>query len=197
MSTSSKSGPDCLEPEKICNCGRRCKVATSMTLKTLWTDESLDERVRSMVVGLMVSNDTMVAEIKRLENDLGSQKHERATYLDDRGIKYLSHIIVYRVTFRRATKKTSTPLLRALLNKKIPSTWIKFFHQLYVLFKINKGGSLRDGLEHIFELHAPIAKRNDSSSSSSSNNNNNDDDDDDDDDDKNNNFPFSFFSFLF
>jgi len=96
MSTLSKSGPCCLEPEKICNCGRRCKVATSMTLKNPmrrfvrcrnygggggceyfeWVDESLDERVRSMVVGLMVSNDIMAAEIKILENDLEAQKHE-------------------------------------------------------------------------------------------------------------------------
>ena len=90
MSTSSKYGPCNPEPEKICNCGRRCKVATSMTLKNTmhrfvrcrkygggggcdyfeWVDESIDERVRSMVVGLMVSNDTTAVEIKRLENDL-------------------------------------------------------------------------------------------------------------------------------
>ncbi|KAJ8429339.1 hypothetical protein Cgig2_025786 [Carnegiea gigantea] len=96
MLTSSKSGPCCPEPKKICNYGRRCKVATSMTLKNPihrfvhcrnygggggcdyfeWIDESLDERVRSMAVGLMVSNDTMAAEIKRLENDLEAQKHE-------------------------------------------------------------------------------------------------------------------------
>jgi len=36
-----------------------------------WVDDSLDERVRSMVVGLMMSNDTMAVEIKRLENDFG------------------------------------------------------------------------------------------------------------------------------
>ena len=41
-----------------------------------WKDESLDGRVRSMVVCLMVSNDIMAAEIKRLENDLEAQKHE-------------------------------------------------------------------------------------------------------------------------
>ncbi|KAJ8452128.1 hypothetical protein Cgig2_016709 [Carnegiea gigantea] len=96
MSTSSKSGPYCPEPVKICNCGRRCKVVTCMTLQNLmcrfvhcrnygggggcdhfeWIDEPLDERVRSMVVGLMVSNDTMTVEIKRLGNDLEAQKHE-------------------------------------------------------------------------------------------------------------------------
>ncbi|KAJ8428782.1 hypothetical protein Cgig2_006256 [Carnegiea gigantea] len=85
MSTSSKSGPCCLEPEKTCNCGRRCKVTTSMTLKNpmrrfaraeIMVNESLDERVRSMVVGFMVSNDTMAAKIKRLKNDLEAQKHE-------------------------------------------------------------------------------------------------------------------------
>ncbi|KAJ8436157.1 hypothetical protein Cgig2_025324 [Carnegiea gigantea] len=96
MSTSSKSGPCCPKQEKICNCSRRCKVATSMTLKNPmrrfvhcrnygggsscdyfeWVDESLDEIVRSMVVGFMVSNDTMAAEIKRLENDLEARKHE-------------------------------------------------------------------------------------------------------------------------
>ena len=43
-----------------------------------WVYESLDERVRSMVVGLMVSNDTMTAEIKKLENDLEARKHEVA-----------------------------------------------------------------------------------------------------------------------
>ncbi|KAJ8448937.1 hypothetical protein Cgig2_030793 [Carnegiea gigantea] len=41
-----------------------------------WVDESLDETVRSMVVGLMVTNDTIAVEIKRLENDLEAQKHE-------------------------------------------------------------------------------------------------------------------------
>ncbi|KAJ8430042.1 hypothetical protein Cgig2_014202 [Carnegiea gigantea] len=96
MSSSSKSGPCYPELEKICNCGRRCKVATSTTLKNPkrrfvhyrkygggggfdyfeWVEESIDERVRSMVVGLMVSNDTVAAEIKRLENDLEAQKHE-------------------------------------------------------------------------------------------------------------------------
>ncbi|KAJ8444489.1 hypothetical protein Cgig2_024053 [Carnegiea gigantea] len=98
MSTSRKSDPYYPEPEKMCICGRRCKVATSMTLKNPmrkfvhcrnyrggggcdyfeWVDESLDEGVRSMVVGLIVSNDTMAAEIKRLENDLEAQKHEVA-----------------------------------------------------------------------------------------------------------------------
>ncbi|KAJ8432735.1 hypothetical protein Cgig2_015653 [Carnegiea gigantea] len=96
MSTSNKSGPCCLKPEKICNCGRRCKVATSMTLKNPMrrfvccrnygggggcdyferVDESLDERVSSMAVGLMVSNDTMASEIKRVENDLEAQTHK-------------------------------------------------------------------------------------------------------------------------
>ena len=75
---------------------RRCKVVTSMTLKNPicrsvycrrygdgescdyfdWVDESLDERIKSMVVGLMVSNETMAVEIKRLENNLETQKHK-------------------------------------------------------------------------------------------------------------------------
>jgi len=41
-----------------------------------WVDESLDERIKSMVVGLMVSNETMAVEIKRLENNLETQKHK-------------------------------------------------------------------------------------------------------------------------
>jgi len=39
-------------------------------------DESLDERVRSMVVGLMLKNDRMAAKIRKLENDLEGQKRE-------------------------------------------------------------------------------------------------------------------------
>ena len=39
-------------------------------------NESLDEKVRSMVVGLMVNTETMAAKIKRLENDLEAQKHK-------------------------------------------------------------------------------------------------------------------------
>ena len=39
-----------------------------------WMDESLDERVRSMVVRLMLKNDRMAAKIQQLENDLEGQK---------------------------------------------------------------------------------------------------------------------------
>jgi len=39
-------------------------------------DESLDERVRSMVVGLMLTNDRMAAKIQQLENDLEGQKRQ-------------------------------------------------------------------------------------------------------------------------
>ena len=39
-------------------------------------DESLDERLRSMVVGLMVNNERITAEIKKSKNNLETQKHE-------------------------------------------------------------------------------------------------------------------------
>jgi len=41
-----------------------------------WVDESLNERVKSMVVGLMMNNDRMVAKIQQLENELECQKLE-------------------------------------------------------------------------------------------------------------------------
>jgi len=41
-----------------------------------WVNESLDERVRSMMVGLMVNNEITAAEIKKFENDFETQKHE-------------------------------------------------------------------------------------------------------------------------
>jgi len=105
MSTSSNSCPWCLEAERICNCGRRCKVATSMTLKNLmcrfvhyrrhhdgggcdyfeWVDESLNERVRSMVVGLLMSNERMTVKIQQLENELESQKRELNKMKDKNG----------------------------------------------------------------------------------------------------------------
>ncbi|KAJ8444777.1 hypothetical protein Cgig2_011739 [Carnegiea gigantea] len=110
MSTSRKSGPCCPEPEKICNCGRRCKIAASITLKNLCTlciveimvvaavvDESLDERGRSMVVSLMVSNDTMAAEIKNLENDLEDQKHEVTKLKEKNQRMKLKFICLYSI----------------------------------------------------------------------------------------------------
>ena len=39
-------------------------------------DDSLDERVRSMVVGLMLNNDRMAARIRQLEIELEGQKRE-------------------------------------------------------------------------------------------------------------------------
>ena len=39
-------------------------------------NDSLDERVRSMVVGLMLNNDRMATKIQQLENDLEGQKRQ-------------------------------------------------------------------------------------------------------------------------
>ena len=105
MSTSSNCGPCSPESNIICNCGLRCKVATSMTLKNpmrrfvhcrrhgdhgscdffKWVDESLDERVRSMVVGLMLKNERMAARIHQLENQLDSQKRELSKMKEKNG----------------------------------------------------------------------------------------------------------------
>jgi len=41
-----------------------------------WVDESLDERLRFVVVGLVVNKERMAAKIQQLENELESQKHE-------------------------------------------------------------------------------------------------------------------------
>ena len=68
--------------ERICNCGFRCMIITSMTAKNPirryarckrfdkprgcnffeWVDDSLYNRVRSSVVGLMLKNETLLAK---------------------------------------------------------------------------------------------------------------------------------------
>ena len=105
MSTSTNCATINPESHITCNCGLRCKVATSMTLKNpmrrfvhcrrhgddggceffQWMDESLDERVRSMVVGLMLKNDRMAGKIRKLENDLEAQKCELSKMKEKNG----------------------------------------------------------------------------------------------------------------
>jgi len=80
-------------------------VATSMTLKNAmrkfvhcrrhgdgggcdyfqWVDESLDERMRSMLAGLMVNNERMIAKIQQLENESDSQKCDLNKMKDKNG----------------------------------------------------------------------------------------------------------------
>jgi len=48
-------------------------------------DESLDERVRSMVVGLMLKNDRMAARIHQLETELDGQKRKLSKMKEKNG----------------------------------------------------------------------------------------------------------------
>ena len=50
-----------------------------------WMDESLDERVRSMVVGLMLHNDRLAAKIQQVEKNLEGQKRELSKMKEKNG----------------------------------------------------------------------------------------------------------------
>jgi len=61
-----------------------------------WVDEFLDDRVRSMLAGLMVNNERMAAKIQRLENESDIQKYELNKMKEKNGRLKLKLCICHR-----------------------------------------------------------------------------------------------------
>jgi len=87
---SCRSCPCFSNSERYCECRRRCIILTSMTLKNPlrrfarcrmydspkgcdyfeWIDDSLCDKVRSMVVSLIASSETLLEDNKQLQRQL-------------------------------------------------------------------------------------------------------------------------------